>query len=171
VADSQLQHERPAQPYRAWTGDASWMREADGMADDQCTRLGGRNKRPESPRVSDAATRCSEFDGLEQSDSRGRELGEEQHGDTLPSSPDRDSRGQHIDRSSGHLWTDFQLVSCRDGKTRRVPTEPAFFPLAYGVAERVVRLRGYGNAIVPQVAAEFIAACLEIGVGDRDVEM
>lgn len=55
-------------------------------------------------------------------------------------------------------WSDCQLVHCRDGKTRRIPTEPAFFPLAHGVPARVVRLRGYGNAIVPQVAAEFIAA-------------
>jgi len=40
-----------------------------------------------------------------------------------------------------------------------------------GFSEGLGLLRGYGNAIVPQVAAEFIAACLEIGVGDRDVEM
>ena len=59
------------------------------------------------------------------------------------------------------FWTDSQLAHCRDGKTRRVPTEPAFFPLAHGVPARVVRLRGYGNAIVPQCAAEFIAAYCE----------
>lgn len=59
------------------------------------------------------------------------------------------------------IWSDFSLVHCRDGKTRRIPTEPAFFPLAHGVPARVVRLRGYGNAIVPQVAAEFIQAFYE----------
>jgi len=62
--------------------------------------------------------------------------------------------------SSG--WPDFTLVACRDGKTRRVPTEPAFFPLAHGIPARVVRLRGYGNAIVPQVAAEFAKACCDL---------
>ena len=44
-------------------------------------------------------------------------------------------------------------------KARRV--EPGIQPLAHGVSARVVRLRGYGNAIVPQVAAEFIAAYME----------
>ena len=31
--------------------------------------------------------------------------------------------------------------------------------MAHGVPSRVGLLRGYGNAIVPQVAAEFIEAC------------
>ena len=35
-------------------------------------------------------------------------------------------------------------------------------PLAHGVPGRVGKLRAYGNAIVPQVAAEFIAAAAEI---------
>ena len=60
------------------------------------------------------------------------------------------------------FWADFQLVHCRDGKTRRVPTEPAFFPLDHGIPSRVVRLRGYGNAIVPQVAAGFVQAYIDI---------
>jgi len=51
-------------------------------------------------------------------------------------------------------------IYCRDGKSRRVPTEPAFQPLAHGIPARVVRLRGYGNAIVPQVASEFVKAYL-----------
>ncbi len=58
-------------------------------------------------------------------------------------------------------WNASRLVACRDGKTRRVPTEPAFFPLAHGIPARVVRLRGYGNAIVPQCAQAFIEAFLE----------
>jgi DNA (cytosine-5)-methyltransferase 1 len=47
---------------------------------------------------------------------------------------------------------------CRDGKSRTIPTEPALFPLADGVSNRVGTLRGAGNAIVPQVAAEVIKA-------------
>jgi len=56
------------------------------------------------------------------------------------------------------FWSDADWISCRDGKFRAV--EPSTFPLAYGVPERMGRLRGYGNAIVPQVAAEFIDAFL-----------
>lgn len=53
-----------------------------------------------------------------------------------------------------------EVVRCEDGNSRRIPIEPAFFPLANGIPARVVRLRGYGNAIVPQVAAEFVRAAL-----------
>lgn len=100
--------------------------------------------------------------GLEQSDGRGRRIGTEQHCKQEVSPADGSSRGQHVDGFGGHFWSDFQLVHCRDGKTRRVPTEPTFFPLAHGVPARVVRLRGYGNAIVPQCAQAFIEAFLEI---------
>lgn len=56
-------------------------------------------------------------------------------------------------------WSDFGLVACADGKSRRV--ESGTFPLAHGVPGRVGLLRGYGNAIVPQVAAEFVSASVE----------
>lgn len=46
-----------------------------------------------------------------------------------------------------------------DGKWRRI--EPGLEPLAHGVPGRVGKLRAYGNAIVPQLAAEFIAAFME----------
>ena len=56
-------------------------------------------------------------------------------------------------------WSRFDLIPCRDGKTRRL--EPGLAPLAHGIPARVVRLRGYGNAIVPQVAAEFVSAFMQ----------
>jgi DNA (cytosine-5)-methyltransferase 1 len=45
-----------------------------------------------------------------------------------------------------------------DGKTRAIPTQPALFPLANGLPNRMGILRGAGNAIVPQAAAEIIKA-------------
>ena len=54
---------------------------------------------------------------------------------------------------NGH-WDSPDWLFCRDGKWR--PVEPSTFPLVDGVSARVVRLRGYGNAIVPQVAVEVI---------------
>ena len=57
------------------------------------------------------------------------------------------------------FWSDAEWLPCRDGKARA--TKPGLFPLAHGVAGRVGRLRAYGNALVPQVAAAFVRSFLE----------
>ena len=57
-------------------------------------------------------------------------------------------------------WDAFAVVECKDGKVRRV--EPGVFPLADGLPGRVGLLRGYGNAIVPQVAAWFIKTYMSL---------
>jgi DNA (cytosine-5)-methyltransferase 1 len=86
------------------------------------------------------------------------------------------------------FWSAFDLIPCRDGKVRRA--EPGSFPLAHGVSSsmgpllarlgelghdaktarrlvressrnRVGRLKGYGNAIVPEVAAVFVRAFMD----------
>lgn len=86
------------------------------------------------------------------------------------------------DRGSGPIhsfWSDPDWLFCRDGKLRpvestvlglaaRVPAElvrsgafvPASYPLSKGGKDsrRVMRLRGYGNAINPWAAKEFIQA-------------
>mgnify|MGYP006051864253 FL=1 len=127
------------------------------------------------------APSCQVSDGLVLSDSDGCSAGSSPatpagHGDTTepagrrtgwvgnsniqqtyPAEPGQQVPSERLLR----CWDASQLVPCRDGKTRRIPTEPAFFPLAHGIPARVVRLRGYGNAIVPQVAAEFVKAYLE----------
>lgn len=56
-------------------------------------------------------------------------------------------------------WGGLETVLCTDGKERRVESES--FPLAHGFPERVGLLRGYGNAVVPRLAAEFITAYVE----------
>ena len=74
----------------------------------------------------------------------------------------RQSNGPREDRQrpdSGFF--DSRFIYCRDGKARPIPTEPALFPLADGIPNRVGILRGAGNAIVPQVAAEVIRAYMD----------
>ena len=76
-------------------------------------------------------------------------------------------------------WTHSIAIPCRDGKARRV--EPSIQPLVNGVPRgvvpsgdpgdpsyanatgeaRVMRLKGYGNAIVPPLAALFIRTAFE----------
>ena len=85
----------------------------------------------------------------------------------------------------GGQWDTTAAAVCIDGKLRRVPgPESGIHPLAYGISGDVGRLLaelpgldsdavkaakgnrkgrivGYGNAIVPQVAATFIQAFIE----------
>ena len=81
------------------------------------------------------------------------------------------------------FWDDFDWLPCRDGKWRRAPrAESGIFPLANGFPRgmvhgrdsgvplnpqatgegRVMRLKGYGNAINAVLAAEFIIAADEL---------
>ncbi|MDR5654257.1 DNA cytosine methyltransferase [Ruixingdingia sedimenti] len=57
------------------------------------------------------------------------------------------------------VWRDPDWLLCRDERWR--PVEPGTFPLADGIPGRMGLLRGYGNAIVPPLAAEFVTAFLE----------
>lgn len=80
---------------------------------------------------------------------------------------------------SSSPWDQPEWLTCSDGKSR--PTQPGIFPLVDGLSQGVVRggdqsmapdanqsaeartmrLKGYGNAIVPQVAAIFITAAMQ----------
>jgi DNA (cytosine-5)-methyltransferase 1 len=62
--------------------------------------------------------------------------------------------------STSGFWSPVEWLPCQDGRHR--PVEPGTFPLADGVPARVGKLRGYGNAIVPQVAERFVRAVMEI---------
>lgn len=64
----------------------------------------------------------------------------------------------------GH-WANAEFIPCTDGKAR--PIEPGTFPLAHGIPHRVGLLRGYGNAIVPQVAAQFVSAYLDCSTATK----
>jgi DNA (cytosine-5)-methyltransferase 1 len=69
------------------------------------------------------------------------------------------ARGLHADVGSGSAWSDAEYIQCSDGYARLV--EPGTFPLAPRLPGDVGRLRAYGNAIVPQVGAAFVAAFME----------
>ena len=65
--------------------------------------------------------------------------------------------GVSSDRRLSSPWSDAELIPCADWKARPAPSpESGVFPLAHGIPNRVGKLRAYGNAIVPQVAAAFI---------------
>lgn len=84
--------------------------------------------------------------------------------------------GKHPGASDGP-WGDVDWLFCRDGKwrpvigthepvadglpTRMVQGRNLFHPLTEGEEARTPRLKGYGNAIVPQAAAVFIESFME----------
>ncbi len=61
--------------------------------------------------------------------------------------------------------TGVQWIDCPDGKRR--PVEPSIHMLAHGIPPKLRKaaLHGYGNAIVPQVATEFIGAYMDTQKG------
>ncbi len=58
------------------------------------------------------------------------------------------------------FWRDCDWWYGKDGKYR--PIERGLLPLAHGSAARVLRLRGYGDGIVAQVAAAFVRAYMDV---------
>jgi len=65
-----------------------------------------------------------------------------------------------VERTGGDasFWAECNWIPCSDGKSR--PAQPGAFPLANGVPGRVGKLRAYGNAIAPPLAAAFVRAVM-----------
>ena len=113
--------------------------------------------------------RCCDVSGLGKSDGAGSFAGR-------ASASIDGHRNSVITAGGDDAWSQFITIPCRDGKHRRISSQSGDEPLAYGLprsvglrstreqrmelmaakANRVGRLRGYGNGIVPEVAAEFI---------------
>jgi len=127
-----------------WVADSN----ADGSLDDEQSEEG---------RETEPTSKHSGAGGMAQPDGK-REA--QPHGE-----PDEPGGGVGAeDKPDGPrihgFWADAAYIPCADGKARRI--EPGISPLAYGVSGRVGLLRGYGNAIVPEVAAEFVRAYTEV---------
>lgn len=102
------------------------------------------------------------------------------NGETPPAASGAAQR-QTAERTNSHIarpWDNPIWLPCADGKAR--PAQRSIFPLVAGLPRgvgysgdispqtaqntaegRVMRLKGYGNAIVPQLAAEFVGAVME----------
>lgn len=75
---------------------------------------------------------------------------------------DSGQAGEDGGRGLAHSgWSNCEWIPCSDGVSR--PVEPGTHPLAHGVPGRVGLLRGYSNAINPEVAAAFIRAAMRAG--------
>jgi len=86
------------------------------------------------------------------------------HGCDRPEEPaaftDSDGKDWRIYHgSSPGFWSRYCIAQCRDGKARRF--EPGAFPLVNGFPARMAVITGFGNAINPVLAAEFIQAAFE----------
>lgn len=149
---------RPA----AQAGGALWLADANCSAGDQgCQDVRGR------PAGSDANTRPGSGGGGmlgRLADATGERLHGRRPGEegAEPCALERPARlraaaeGVAAGGPVNGQWADADWLYGRDGKWR--PARSGTFPLAHGVPSRVVRLRAYGNAIVPAQAAEFIRA-------------
>jgi DNA (cytosine-5)-methyltransferase 1 len=103
----------------------------------------------------------------------------QRHGGTGWQQDQERREGKKRLRSTAGVWSSYTAIPCGDNKTRRI--EPGLEPLVDGIPRgvvpsgdprsqeyakktgeaRVMRLKGYGNAIVPAVAAEFIISAVE----------
>ena len=104
--------------------------------------------------------------GLADGDGRGSGNGEIQRGRQHGCEPQEGQAGGLVEGANAtgtdatdDVWRDADWLFCRDGRCR--PVEPGTIPLADGIPGRMGVLRGYGNAIVPTLAAEFVMAFLK----------
>jgi DNA (cytosine-5)-methyltransferase 1 len=139
-----------------WVADSKHaQRRPSNTAGNQHNRKNtGREKKAGRP------TACGTIDhGLADSKQQGLE-GHAGDGDrrNQPGRQQAHADGSTAKGGAAGFWSNSIPIPCADGKWRRVPTQSFLFPLAPRLPDRVGALRGAGNAIVPQVAAEFIKA-------------
>lgn len=71
----------------------------------------------------------------------------------------RQGEKRHV--AEAGFWGETEWLFCGDGKARRIPTtQSGICIVGNGIQHRAPLLHALGNAIVPQVAARFIQACM-----------
>lgn len=75
----------------------------------------------------------------------------------------RIAQGEHRHAQQASAWSDAEWITGKDGKARRV--KPGVRLLAHGVPGRVARLKGLGNAVVPEEAFRFGRAIMAAHYG------
>lgn len=126
---------------------------------------GAARERPAGLRADGGVADCAGWRGSDEREQRGGQQRREPGYDRACMGAGGAERGAPLPTDSGRPgaphggWADADWLLCRDGKWRSV--RPGSFPLADGLPARVGRLRGYGNAIVPALAAEFVTAFME----------
>jgi DNA (cytosine-5)-methyltransferase 1 len=128
------------------------------------TESRGRRKRRDETRSRSSGY----FNGKSNIDSLEHSERSERWPDTQPGG--RQSAGQDGQRQAASgtgergpvngFWADAEWLYCKDQKYRAA--KPGTFPLAHGATRRVLRLRGYGDAIVSPQAIAWVRAVMSI---------
>lgn len=176
VADSgsRGRGKQPAEPTEAgeWSRRHSDLCGRDGsVADSESIRLLGRQDDGDGgrrERASGQGCEAGELGDADESRLEGRRLSERGRSDECAAQASGDLVRPG---PTNGFWRDADWIGCTDGKWR--PVEPGSFPLVDGAAFRVgsggpfegksraQMLKGYGNAINAEVAAEFIRAFID----------
>lgn len=190
VAHASSEHE-PTAGNETWASACLRSSSTDRLANTGGERLNRVNsllQREESGRVTEnmhEASRLSDPCGMAYTNSQRLQRERENSNQERWEGPDARQTGLRCGTGLGStlevngFWRDADWLFCRDGKWR--PVEPGTFPLVDGAAarlgrvepgvarvassNRVGRLKGYGNAINAQAAAEFIRAYMGVSYG------
>lgn len=190
VAHASSEHE-PTAGNETWASACLRSSSTDRLANTGGERLNRVNsllQREESGRVTEnmhESSRLSDPCGMAYTNSQRLQRERENSNQERWEGPDVRQTGLRCGTGLGStlevngFWRDADWLFCRDGKWR--PVEPGTFPLVDGAAarlgrfepgvarvassNRVGRLKGYGNAINAQAAAEFIRAYMGVSYG------
>ena len=144
----------------AWADERSGKRKGEKLMGGL---VGWETPTSETKAKSQRALMSSENNGRRSGGGQSSNPGLEQQAEMAAGLIPKELEGEHMDKTRKRLGERIDWLPCTDGKAR--PVEPGTFPLAHGIPGRVGRLRAYGNAIIPQVAAEFIMATDGCGDG------